>query len=68
MPIVFRNAEALVAERSAVIYLADHIRIEGMARITTAPPRAATGMCQGGTLSRGDLTTAEFKNITVYIV
>jgi hypothetical protein len=61
-------SKTLVAERGAVIHLAYHKGIEGMAGIGAAPPRAAAGMRKGSTLSGGNLTAAEFEHVAVHIV
>ena len=60
--------KTLVAERGAIIHLAYHKGIEGMAGIGAAPPRAAAGMGEGSTLSGGNLTAAELEYVAVHIV
>ena len=64
----FHNAKALITKRCTFISLTYHKRVEGMTGIAAAPPAAATGMGEAGTLVREYFTAAEFENIAVYVV
>jgi hypothetical protein len=68
LPIDLNHSKPLVAERSPFIHLADHVRIEGVARTAAAPPRTAAGMYQCGALRWGQFAAAEFENIAIYII
>ena len=66
--ILLNYSEPLVAKRSMNIRLANGERIEGMAGIGAAPPRAAAGMGEGRALGRRNLSTAELKYVAIHIV